>query len=56
MTKAERKKRVLDKLLEFFIQLVREIDKMDETDLDQMNEDLEHALHEEKTRYRLGDY
>lgn len=47
--KVELKRRVLDKLLEVFIGLVREIDEMDEIDLEQMNKDLLYALHKEKT-------
>lgn len=54
MDKAERKKRVMDKLLEYFIQWVRDINVMDEEELDQLNKDLLNALHEGQTGIGLG--
>ncbi len=60
MRKKELKKRVYDKLLECyvqqqgdlteaFIEMAREINKMERVGLEQMNKELLHVLHEEKT-------
>lgn len=60
MTKTELKKRVfdklevihaeeMDKLKETFIAHVREVNKMDYAELEQMNKELLHALHKKET-------
>ncbi len=44
MDEQELKKRVFDKLLEFFIGLVREINGYDYEELEQMNKDLDKGI------------
>ncbi len=46
MDEQELKRRVMDKLVEFFTGLVWEINAMNREELEQMNEDLLRALHE----------
>ncbi len=55
MRKKELKKRVLGKLVEFFTGLVWEINAMDKSELEQMDKDLLHALHEGQTGIGLGN-